>query len=257
MNFEVFEELDKFSHIVYHDEPHVYYMNGEKATSVTKLIGKAEKAFDADYWSKKKADEQDVTAEEIKAQWKYKANVACEKGTAVHEYVENYLNNKVFPYPSGRIRPIFEGQDPVRSKFNKIIPLVHKFCDDIKGRMIPVRSEFVVGDIEYGLCGMIDQIFYNKKSGKLELWDWKTNEKIDTDSKYKLLSPVNHVSSSKLDIYSLQLSLYKHIIQKNTNLELGDSYLTWFNESNESYEIFKCHDYESEVKDMIYTFLLK
>ncbi len=255
--FEVFEELDKFNHIVYHDEPHIYYMNGVKAISVTKLIGMAEKPFDSDYWAQKKADEQGVTAEEIKAQWKYKANVACEKGTAVHAFVENYLSNKVFPYPASHIRPIFEGQDPVRQKYNKIIPLVHKFYDDIRGKMIPVRSEFVVGDIEYGLCGMIDQIFYNKKSGKLELWDWKTNEKIDTESRYKLQAPVDHISNAKLDIYSLQLSLYKHIIQKNTNLEIGDCYLTWFNEDNDTYQIFKCHDYSIEVREMIREFLGK
>lgn len=255
--YEIFEELDKFNHIVYYDEPHTYIMDGVRATSVTKVIGMAEKPFDADYWSQKKADEQGVTADEIKAQWKYKANVACEKGTAVHEYVENYLNNKVFPYPAANIRPVFEGQDPVKPKYDTIIPLVHKFCEDIKGKMIPVRSEFVVGDVGYGLCGMIDQIFYNKKSGKLELWDWKTNEKIDTESKYKLMPPVDHISTAKLDIYSLQLSLYKHIIEKNTNLEIGDCYLTWFNEANDSYKIFKCHNYENEVKEMIKAFLGK
>lgn len=255
--YEVFEELDKFNHIVYYDDPHTYEVDGVRMTSVTKLISKAEKPFDAAYWSQRKADEEGVTADEIKARWKLKANIACEKGTAVHEYVENYLSNKVFPYPGNTIRAVFEGQDPVRHKYNKILPLVHKFCEDIKGKMIPVRSEFVVGDMEYGLCGMIDQIFYNKKSGKLELWDWKTNEKIDTTSKYKLLSPIDHISNAKLDIYSLQLSLYKHIIQKNTNLELGDSYLTWFNEENESYEIFKCHDYENEALTMIKTFLNK
>ena len=39
--------------------------------------------------------------------------------------------------------------------------------------------------------------------------------------------------------------------QKNTNLKLGDSYLVWFNESNDSYKIYKCHDYQNEVKLMI------
>jgi hypothetical protein len=255
--FEVFEELDKFNHIVYYDGPHTYDVNGVKMTSVTKLIGKASKPFDADYWSQKKADEEGITADEMKARWKLKADIACEKGTAVHEYVENYLSNKVFPYPAANIRAVFGGDDPVRQKYNKIIPLVHKFSEDIKGKMIPVRSEFVVGDMEYGLCGMIDQIFYNKKSGNLELWDWKTNEKIDRESRYNLLPPVDHISNAKLDIYSLQLSMYKHIIEKNTNLKLGDSYLTWFNENNDSYEVIKCHDYEEEVKELITTFLVK
>ena len=108
-----------------------------------------------------------------------------------------------------------------------------------------------MNDSDFDICGMIDQLFYNKKSGMLELWDWKTNEKIDTESKYKLLSPISHISQAKLDVYSLQLSLYKLIVQKNTNLKLGDSYLVWFNESNDSYKIYKCHDYQNEVKLMI------
>lgn len=253
--FTVFEELSKFSHIVYYDEPHIYEMNGKFATSVTKLIGKFEKPFDSEYWSKRKAAEEGVTPEEIKARWKLKSSISCEKGTAVHSYVENYLSNKVFPYPLNHIRNVFNGEDPVKEKYDKIIPLVQKFRKDISGKMIPVRSELVVGDIDYNLCGMIDQVFYNKKSGMLELWDWKTNEEIDTDSKYKLLDPISHISNAKLDVYSLQLSLYKHIIEKNTALKFGDSYLTWFNESNDNYQIFKCRDYSKEVCDMIQYFL--
>ena len=128
---------------------------------------------------------------------------------------------------------------------------MEQFITDIRGRMISIASELVIGDLEYNLGGMIDQVFYNKKSGKIELWDWKTNEKIDSDSRYTFNAPISHVPSSKLEEYSLQLSLYKHIIEKNTNLEIGDCYLTWFNENNQSYKVFKCHDYSKEVIDMI------
>ena len=249
---DIYEELQKFNFVVYYDEPHVYYLNGNKADlSATKLISKFKKPFDSDYWSKKKADEEGITQEEMLARWKLKGDISCEKGTAVHEYVENRLANKVFPYPGAKIRSLFEGADPVKEKFDKIVPLVEKFITDTRGKMISIASELVIGDLEYNLGGMIDQVFYNKKSGKIELWDWKTNEKIDSDSRYKFNSPINHVPTSKLEEYSLQLSLYKHIIEKNTNLEIGDCYLTWFNENNETYKIFKCLDYSKEVEDMI------
>lgn len=249
---EIFEELEKFNFVVYHDEPHVYYLNGKKADlSATKLISKFKKPFDSDYWSKKKAEEEGITQEEMLARWKLKGDISCEKGTAVHEYVENRLANKVFPYPHTKIKSLFEGADPVKEKFDTIVPLVEQFITDIRGRMISIASELVIGDLEYNLGGMIDQVFYNKKSGKIELWDWKTNEKIDSDSRYTFNAPISHVPSSKLEEYSLQLSLYKHIIEKNTNLEIGDCYLTWFNENNQSYKVFKCHDYSKEVIDMI------
>ena len=53
----------------------------------------------------------------------------------------------------------------------------HNFYNDTiaKNKLIPVKSELVVGDKELMLCGMIDQIFWNEKQQCLQIWDWKTN----------------------------------------------------------------------------------
>ena len=57
---EIYEEFQKFNFVVYHDEPHVYYLNGKKADlSATKLISKFKKPFDSAYWSQKKADDEE------------------------------------------------------------------------------------------------------------------------------------------------------------------------------------------------------
>ena len=252
---EIFEELSKFDNIVYFDDPHVYYIDGVKATSVTGLIGKFEPEFDEAFHSTNTSKKTGKTVEEVLAMWKLKNKISVEKGSAVHSFVENFIAHKVFPYPAQRMLNTFNGTDPVKEKFDKIVPLVHKFVTDIRGKLIPIKSELIVGDVEYGLCGMIDQVFYNKKTKMLELWDWKTNEKIDTESKYKLLKPISHISQAKLDVYSLQLSLYKHLIHKNTGLKFGDSWLTWFNEANDTYKLFKCHDYSNDVLTMIEYFL--
>ena len=53
------------------------------------------------------------------------------------------------------------------------------------GKLIPIRAELVVGDVELGICGMVDQLFFNEKSGKLEIWDWKTNKKIDKKNRWQ------------------------------------------------------------------------
>ena len=253
----IFDELSKFNNIIYHDDPHVYYMNGVKSISVTKLISAFEKPFDTERMSAITARKTGKTQDEVKKMWKLKNEISTYKGSAVHSYIENYLAHKVFPYQNAHILNNFNGIDPIKEKFDKIIPLVHKFHDDIDGKLMPIKSELIVGDVEYGLCGMIDQLFYNKKSGMLELWDWKTNEKIDTHTDYPLLAPVSHLSTAKLDVYSLQLSLYKHILEKNTNLKLGDSYLTWFNEANDTYKIYKCHDYREEAINIIRVYFNK
>ena len=250
---EIFEELNKFSNVIFHEQGHVYYIDGKEAISSTTLIGKYEKPFDSVYWSEVKAPELGMSPEEVRDMWELGGKVAGLKGTKVHSYVENLIANKVLPYfdQAGRGLGGVPEEADVEIAYDKIVPMVNKFIDDIRGKLIHIRSEIVIGDSELLIAGMIDQLFYNVKSGKLELWDWKTNKKINTSSNYKLLKPLTKLSNAKLDLYSLQLSLYKYIIHKNTNLELGDSYLCWFNEKNSKYKVFKCHDYTKEVKTMI------
>lgn len=252
---EIFEEFAKFNNIVFYDDTHKYLIDGKEAISATKLLGMFKKPFDTEFWAAKKAAQEGITKEEMKARWELKSRISTEKGTAVHSYIENRLSNKVFPYPAKEISAVFEGADPVRPLYDKILPLAERFVSDIRGKMIPIKSELVVGDAEYGLCGMIDQVFYNKKSKQLELWDWKTNKEISTSSQYKLQAPLSNLDDSELTVYSLQLNLYKHIIEKNTNLKFGKSYLVWFNEANESYQIIPCNDVSAEIPKMIKHFL--
>ena len=47
---------------------------------------------------------------------------------------------------------------------------------------------------------------------------------------------------------------YKYLIERNTQLKLGDSYIVWFNEKNETYEPIKCRDYREEAESLIKEF---
>ena len=113
--------------------------------------------------------------------------------------------------------------------------------------------ELVVGDEDYGLGGMVDCLFYNKKSNMLEVWDYKTNKAINTKNNYgqRFKKPIEHLDVCEINTYSLQLSLYKHIIEKNTNLKIGNCYLIWISEKNKNYKVFKCKDLETEIKLML------
>lgn len=62
---------------------------------------------------------------------------------------------------------------------------------------------------------MVDMVFYNVKANEYQIWDYKTNKKLTTENKYQnLLNPLFDLSESDINIYSLQLSLYKYIIEK-------------------------------------------
>jgi hypothetical protein len=42
-----------------------------------------------------------------------------------------------------------------------------------------------------------------------------------------------------MEIYSLQLELYKYIIEKYLSIKLGKSYVVWFSHNNNDYKIIE------------------
>ena len=59
------------------------------------------------------------------------------------------------------------------------------------------------------------------------------------------------IEECDLEIYSLQLSLYKLIIEKHTGIKLGKSYLVWFSHNNPSYKIIEAKDRTYYVNQII------
>jgi hypothetical protein len=69
--------------------------------------------------------------------------------------------------------------------------------------------------------------------------------------KNKFKSPISHLDECEFNTYSLQLNLYKYIIEKNTNLKIGDTYFVWLFEGNDNYQVFKCQDMSKEIVTML------
>jgi len=285
------QKLDIFNAIRFDPEFHSYTFNGVRTVSVTRVTGSLKPPFNEaekteSTAAKMRAEGKDVTAEDVRIMWGKGNIISTAKGTAVHNYVENALANKFMKYPLfdvmlsltreaykkkllGAVDPnvrfvagadpdifakLFDGVDPVLPKYNVCVAHVDKFLADIRGKMIPIKSELVIGSPKYMVCGMVDQLFYNLKSGQFEIWDWKTNTKFDTESKYPLMAPCAHLSQSKLDEYSLQLGCYKLMFQEMTGIEIGNCYLCWFSEDQPTYKVFKCKDLQNEVVTILNQF---
>lgn len=248
MNIDKYvEELNQFEHVKFYADGHKYLINEKEAKSVTSILKNFVKPFDKDYWANYKAKKEGVEVTDILELWERKSKISQMKGSIVHSYIESQLTGIDFSYPEETLVEIF-GHDPIQDSFNQIVTLVDGFINDIDNKMIPLASELVIGDYDYLVGGTIDQVFYNKKSNMIEIWDWKTNKEIKTISQYYHLAPLDNIPDTELDHYSLQLALYRLIIKRNTSLEIGNSYITWFNETNSKYQIFKARDYEEYAK---------
>lgn len=233
-----------FNDVKYYDEPHKYYVNDKELISVTTLIHQYQEEFDEDYWLTVIANKFKIKKHHVLRAWNFINKKGIFKGSAIHDYIENIFYNKKFDYPKQKILNQF-GFDPVKIEYNITKGHVDKFYSDSFGKLIPIKAELVVYDKIALIGGMVDMLFYNVRAREFQIFDWKTNKDFTYTTDRRLKNNLYILSDSDLNIYSLQLGLYKYIIEKYTNIKLGKSYLVWFSHNNSTYKVI-------EVKDLTY-----
>ena len=234
------ELFTSFQGLTYYDEPHKYFVGNQQYTSVTTLIHQYQEEFDEKYWGEYKANEMGMNYDDVITAWNFLNLKGTTKGSIIHDYAENKLWNKVFKYPKKEILEKF-GFDPIWDEYEVTRKLVDKFINDSKGKLIPIRTEMVMYDEESLIAGMADIIFYNVRAKEFQIWDHKTNKELTLVSEKgrKLKGALYLLDNCDLEIYSLQLGLYKYILEKNTGVKFGKSYLIWYSHNNDNYKIIE------------------
>jgi hypothetical protein len=248
MDFTIPTELfTAFNDITFFDVPHKYYIDNKELISVTTLIHKYQEEFQEDFWAEIKGCQHDLTPNQVKRAWRFINKKGTIKGSAIHDYAENMFQNKEFDYPLHTILTEF-GFDPVWNEYQTTKKHVEAFYKAVQGKLIPIRTEFVVYDRESLIGGMLDMLFYNVKAREFQIWDWKTNKKFIREEKSRhLLNELCMIEDCDLEVYSLQLELYKYIIEKNTGMKLGKSYIVWFSHNNPTYEIIETKNRKYDI----------
>lgn len=201
--------------IHFNEEEHKYTVNGEELISVTTLVAKFFKEFDADFWAAKKAAEQGKTPEEVKAEWQAKSINARNKGTEMHAMIENYYKGGSIDDVPGDIRPYFQ-----------------QFAAEYK--LQPYRTEWAIYDEQAKIAGTLD--FLELKDGVFTLYDWKRSNKLiwrgaaDKVNRfgYSGLSPIKHIPDTIYWHYALQLSMYRYLLEKNYDINVSTGRLAVF-----------------------------
>jgi ATP-dependent exoDNAse (exonuclease V) beta subunit len=254
---------DSFSDIKFFEKDHHYEIDGKRAKmSVSQLISKYEKPFDKSI-AHRVAKRDGKLVEDILWQWDYNKDYSCHKGNEFHLMVEEFYQRRTTPIDKDSIRGFLEnriqnyhidGDDYLANYYMEMAHMIKNFknfYDWWKQDHILLKSEFVIGDKEKGVCGTIDNLSYNKKTNKLALFDYKTNKEIKREG-YKgetMLAPIDSVPKCELGKYSLQLCLYKLILERNTPFEVGECNIVWV-AGKEDYELINIIDLEKEAKTL-------
>ena len=261
---EELKKLKVFDRVTFYDSDHTYKIGGEPSAkvSVTGLVNTVKEPFDEEKWAKIKAKEFGFSPEEMKLVWKKNNQMSTYQGSVLHNYIDNFYQNKVKPYDRVAAKAILGDvlHDKMYGNLKTLVKQFNNFYTDTSEYILPIKNEFVVGDLgDTRICGMLDMLAYNTMSNQFEIFDFKTNKRFTEYSEYekKLQSPVGHLDECEFNIYSLQLSLYKIFIQKYTDIKIDKLKIIWFSVNNEDYKIIELKYLGEECVALMEKFLIE
>ena len=250
---EYLKELNKaFKDFVFFEKGHYYEYKGKRVgMSVTRLIEEYTNKFNAEEVAEKVAIRDNKSIQEVLDEWKYKNQFSCAKGSICHEFAQHLWSGNEWLW-SGFGRDEYEGE-VFSYTCDLIFEQAHNFHEDYKERLEHLADEFVVGSEEYDIASAIDHLFINKLTGGLVLVDYKTNSDIHKNERYakNMKVPLSHLKDTTLSHYHIQLSIYKYLVEKYTNLKVDEMFIVWFSENIDNYQIIEVPYLKNEVEEIL------
>lgn len=233
--------LDK--RIKFKEEGHVYWIDGdsENTMSSTTLIHKFFSEFNSSFAIKRilsskrhQTDESyryyKMSKEQILDMWKTNANKAAEIGTYNHLQLELYYN---------------------KLKYDNTIPelpMFFNFINSLDPNWEPFRTEMLVFHPILRVTGSVDMIYRDKTDGKLILADWKFCKQITkSKSNGTGVGKLSHLPNSNYYHYSLQLNLYKRILEECYGFTVKKMILVCLHNLQKQYKTYDINDFSNEI----------
>jgi len=261
--------------IKFEEEGHKYTIIPDSTstyTSVTTFIHSHFKAFEADkiiekmmkgklwkeghkYWN--------MTAEEIKSQWSQNGSNVSQLGTSMHYEIECFMNNPNLPieYTHKELYDYYINNEKNNEKNinnsefykTKECEFFFHFIQDFPN-LKPYRTEWTIYHEDLKIAGSIDMVYENPDK-TLSIYDWKRVKNITTVNNfnsYAITDSICHMPDSNFWHYTLQLNIYKAILEEKYNKVISELYLVRIHPDSEenNYELIKLPILTTEIKDL-------
>lgn len=223
--------------IIFKEESHQYFNtdNGREYLSGTKFLHLFEPEFDSYSISKRVAEKEGKTQQEVLNEWKETSRIACEQGTKIHAIMENYI----------KFEDIDSNYDVLYKTFKKCVGKDYNYAEAI-------HSERLLWSHEFEIAGTAD-LLIDHKNNEFSIGDFKTNKKIEFYSSFgnRMKEPVSHLSQCQHNLYALQLSLYAYMYSKLTGRRLRHAFLMHCNDISKGWTYIPCNAMLYEVRYML------
>lgn len=241
MSLEKKNSHPRDSNIRFVDETHTYYVNGSSDgyISTTTLVHSLFEKFDADNVIKKMRSSRRwkfspyfrMTDDEIKKQWDNNRDFAANAGTEMHENLERFYNN--------------EEHETDTKEFE----LFQMYLDD-HSTLEPYRSEWVIYDEICKVSGSVDMVYSDPLNpGSFIIADWKRSKEIKTENRWAtgVNKVTEHLEDCNFIHYSLQLSIYKYILEKNYGVKITECFIVVLHPKQDNYIKMNIMNLDDEV----------
>jgi hypothetical protein len=270
------------------DEHHKYFIRGNKEyCSVSEFYKQFFQEFDkkevalkmlqrddfylnkkySDYWPLVKDKTLSESIEIIIKYWEDNGDEQSNLGTIMHRKIELYLNNSIARFDDtkeqdfNQITGTHVNDDKREPDTNEFSHFLQLYSDLQSNGLQVFRTEMMMFDDESKLCGCADVIFIDKMQDitiwptqklKVHLGDWKRSKKIKKSGYGKFGKFVcDALPDSNYYHYSLQLNLYKYILEKHYDFIVESMTMYVFHPDNNSYLEFPVQDYQPLISKMI------
>lgn len=270
--------------VTFNEEKHKYYIDGiEMRRSVTQLVHTYFNEFDshkvaarmlakdefrtASKYANYRAIVQDVDVRSEEArnliikEWDRVRDEAAAAGTAMHKSIETYyesarLGRQTRPRLAPGLEVAWHGRgwrpEPMTKEFQMFLEF-----DALTRKLgyLPYRSEQTVFDRGLSLAGSVDMLYIHRDHlttypTKVWMVDWKRSKEIKMTGFGGAVGkwPFEDLPDCNFRHYSLQLNLYKYLLEKNEGMQVERMTLVILHPNQSEYIMLDVSDLQDRVK---------
>ncbi len=211
---------EKFKEVTFDEEIHRYTIDGRTSSSVSGVIKKFYKEFDASPFPTF-----------LQKKWKQKGKDAANAGTKIHTFAERYIESCAKPTNLKELGVV-------------------AFLMSLDERYEIVAIEQRMYQFVYDYFGTCDLLLYDKINKYYILADWKSNESLEKNYGDMMLEPFEELLNTPFNRYQLQMAHYELCLEQVENLNVEERWIIHLTGKFENlFSVYPCEDFTNILKE--------
>jgi len=207
--------------------------------SATQLLSKFKKPFDKEKASKRVAEREKISQEDVLQRWKKANDESKVYGQTIHKVIELFHKDS----------KITEGYEELINEYKAFL-IKNSLLIDTQNNSLLVEEKLY--NHHFKLAGTADMIRVEPEGG-FSVFDLKTNKKFNLFSPYAeyMLKPLSHLTVSEYTTYGLQLSLYAFMYQSMTGMRVNQLGVMYYERESNRFNYYPVPYLKNDILIML------